>query len=223
MDKKLLFDAVKKFAAGVLLIGVLVFAPAGTLRFPNGWLFCGVLFVPIFVMGVVLYFKAPALLRKRLKDKEEQTEQKSVIALSAVMFLAGFILAGLDFRFGWSRIPEAVEYAAAVLFLVGYALFAEVMRENAFLSRTVEVQENQTVVDTGLYGIVRHPMYSATVLMYLAMPVILGSCVSFAVFLLYPILIVKRIRNEEAVLEEGLVGYREYKQKVKYRLLPFIW
>ncbi len=223
MDKELLIDALKKFTAGIVVIGLLLFVPAGTLHYPHGWLFCAVLFIPVIIMGVVLYFKAPELLRKRLKEKEEQKEQKSVVALSGLMFLAGFVLAGLDFRFGWSILPVWVVYAAAVAFLLGYAMFAEVMRENAYLSRTVEVQENQVVIDTGLYGIVRHPMYTATVVMFLAMPLVLGSAISLAVFLVYPFLIAKRIRNEEYVLEEGLAGYTAYKQKVKYRLIPFIW
>lgn len=223
MDKNLLFDGLKKFIAGVIMIGLLLFLPAGTLHYMNGWLFCGVLFIPVMIMGVVLYCKAPDLLRKRLQEKEEQSEQKSVVALSGLMFLGGFILAGLDYRFGWTQLPIWLVYGAAVAFLLGYAMFGEVMRENAYLSRTVEVQENQVVIDTGLYGIVRHPMYTATVLMFLAMPLILGSAVSFVVFLVYPFLIAKRIRNEEQVLEEGLAGYVEYKHKVKYRLIPFIW
>ena len=223
MDIKLLLDAVKKTVAGVVLIGLMLFWPAGTMEYWNGWLFCGVLFIPVLIMGVVLFLKAPDLLRKRLQEKEEQAEQKSVVALSGLMFVGGFVLAGLDYRFGWSGVPNWLVYTAAALFVVGYGLFAEVMRENAYLSRTVEVQENQVVVDTGLYGIVRHPMYSATVLMFLAMPLILGSYVSLVVFLVYPFLIAKRIRNEEQVLEEGLQGYGEYKGKVKYRMIPFIW
>ena len=223
MDMKLLLDAVKKTVAGVILIGLLLFWPAGTMHYRNGWLFCAVLFIPVVIMGIVLFWKAPDLLRKRLQEKEEQAEQKSVVALSGLMFVGGFVLAGLDYRFGWSGMPDWLVYTAAVLFVVGYGLFAEVMRENAYLSRTVEVQENQVVVDTGLYGIVRHPMYSATVLMFLAMPVILGSYVSLIIFLVYPFLIAKRIRNEEQVLEEGLQGYAEYKEKVKYRMIPFIW
>ena len=223
MDKQLLMDGVKKFLAGIIMIGLLLFLPAGTIHYYNGWLFCGVLFIPVLIMGVVLFLKAPELLRKRLQEKEEQAEQKSVVALSGLMFLAGFILAGLDFRFAWTQLPSCLVHAAAVAFLLGYALFGEVMRENAYLSRTVEVQENQVVIDTGLYGIVRHPMYTATVVMFLAMPLVLGSAISFVVFLVYPFLIVKRIRNEEQVLEEGLAGYTEYKQKVKYRLIPFIW
>ena len=223
MDIKLLLDAVKKTVAGIVLIGLMLFWPAGTMEYWNGWLFCGVLFIPVLIMGVVLFLKAPDLLRKRLQEKEEQAEQKSVVALSGLMFVGGFVLAGLDYRFGWSGMPNWLVYTAAALFVVGYGLFAEVMRENAYLSRTVEVQENQVVVDTGLYGIVRHPMYSATVLMFLAMPLILGSYVSLVVFLVYPFLIAKRIRNEEQVLEDGLQGYDEYKEKVKYRMIPFIW
>lgn len=223
MDKQLLLDALKKTIAGFILIGVILFLPAGTIHYWNGWLFCTVLFIPVVIMGVVLFLKAPDLLRKRLQEKEEQSEQKSVVAWSALMFLGGFILAGLDYRFGWMQLPREIVYFAAALFLAGYGLFAEVMRENAFLSRTVEVQEGQTVVDSGLYGIVRHPMYFATMIMFLAMPLILGSVIAFVVFLLYPFLLVKRIKNEEAVLEEGLEGYKEYKQKVKYRIIPFIW
>lgn len=223
MDKQLLLDGLKKTVAGIVMIGMLLFLPAGTIHYFNGWLFCGVLFIPVIIMGIVLFIKAPDLLRKRLQEKEEQSEQRSVVALSGLMFLAGFILAGLDFRFGWTKLPMWLVYAAAAAFLLGYGMFAEVMCENAYLSRTVEVQEGQVVVDTGLYGIVRHPMYTATVVMFLAMPLVLGSGVSFAVFLVYPFLLVKRIRNEEQVLEEGLPGYGEYKQKVKYRLIPFIW
>ena len=223
MDKELLRDGLKKMIGGFAVIGLLLFLPAGSLHYPQGWLFCGVLFIPVLIMGVVLFLKAPELLRKRLQEKEEQAEQKSVVALSGVMFLAGFILAGLDFRYGWAQLPMWLVYAAAVAFLLGYAMFAEVMRENAYLSRTVEVQENQVVIDTGLYGVVRHPMYTATVIMFLAMPLVLGSGASFAVFMMYPFLLVKRIRNEEQVLEEGLVGYSEYMRKVKYRLIPFIW
>ena len=223
MDTKLLMDAVKKMIAGVVLIALMLFLPAGTIRYWNGWLFCAVLFIPVMIMGVVLFLKAPDLLRKRLQEKEEQSEQKTVVALSALMFLVGFILAALDFRFGWSNMPVWVVSVASIIFLIGYAMFAEVLRENAYLSRTVEVQENQQVIDSGLYGIVRHPMYSATVLMFLSMPLILGSYISFVVFLVYPFLLIKRIRNEEMVLEEGLDGYAEYKKKVKYRMIPFVW
>ena len=223
MDKQLLMDAIQKTVFGMILIGILLFLPAGTVYYPNAWLLCAVLFIPVIAMGLVLYLKAPDLLCKRLQEKEAQKEQKSVVALSGLMFLGGFVLAGVDFRFGWSDMPAWLVYGAAALFLVGYALFAEVMRENAYLSRTVEVQENQVVIDTGLYGIVRHPMYFATVLMFGTMPLILGSWISFIMFLSYPLLIIKRIRNEEEVLEKGLEGYTAYKNKVKYRLLPFIW
>lgn len=223
MTKKLFAEAVLKFALGVVLVGLLVFWPAGTWNFFNGWLFMAVLFIPMFCAGVVMMVKNPALLRSRLDAKEKQAEQSLVIKLSGLMFIAGFVLAGLDFRFRWVVLPGWVSVAAAVLFLLAYGMFAEVLRENTYLSRTIEVQENQKVVDTGLYGIVRHPMYSATLVLFLAMPLVLGSVISFAVFLMYPFLIAKRIRNEEQVLEEGLLGYREYKQKVRWRLIPWIW
>ena len=223
MDKKLIRDAMIKFCSGIVLMGLLLFLPAGTFAFPQGWLLMGVLFVPMFGAGIVMLVKSPELLRKRLNAKEEQGEQKWVIALSGLMFVAAFVLAGLNFRFGWHLLPAWVSVAAAVLFLLGYLLFAEVLRENAYLSRTIEVQENQKVVDTGLYGVVRHPMYAATILLFLAMPLILGSLLSFAVTLLYLPIIAKRIRNEEAVLETGLEGYAEYKQKVKYKVIPGIW
>ena len=223
MTKKLLAEAVLKFALGVVLVGVLVFLPAGTWDFSNGWLFMTVLFIPMFCAGVVMMVKNPALLRSRLNAKEKQAEQSLVIKLSGLMFLVGFVLAGLDFRFQWVVLPGWVSVAAAVLFLLAYGMFAEVLRENTYLSRTIEVQENQKVVDTGLYGIVRHPMYSATLVLFLAMPLVLGSVISFVVFLMYPVLIAKRIRNEEQVLEAGLPGYREYKQKVRWRLIPYIW
>ncbi len=223
MDKKLIRDAMIKFCSGVVLMGLLLFLPAGTFAFPQAWLLMGVLFVPMFGAGIVMLVKSPELLRKRLNAKEEQGEQKRVIALSGLMFVAAFVLAGLNFRFRWHPLPVWVSYAAAVVFLLSYLLFAEVLRENAFLSRTIEVQENQKVVDTGLYGIVRHPMYAATILLFLSMPLILGSLLSFAVTLLYLPIIGKRMRNEEAVLEQGLAGYTEYKQKVKYKVIPGIW
>ena len=223
MNKKLLLDAILKFTAGVLLIGLLLFLPAGTLQYWNGWLFAGVLFVPVLLMGAVLFVKNPNLLRKRLAEKEPAKEQSLVVKLSGLMFLVGFVVAGLDFRFQWLVLPIWVPIAAAVLFLAGYGLFAEVTRENAYLSRVVEVQEGQKVVDTGLYGLVRHPMYSATLLMFLAMPLVLGSLISFVIFLAYPVILAKRIQSEEAILEEGLEGYSEYKNKVKYRLIPFVW
>ena len=223
MDNKLLKDAIIKYVAGVVLIGLLLFIPAGTIRWKNAWIFMFVLFVPMFIAGIVMYLKAPDLLRSRLNAKETQSEQQNVIKYSGLMFVFSFVLAGLNYRFGWFVLSEAVSYCAVIVFLLAYAMFGEVLRENAYLSRTIEVQENQKVVDTGLYGIVRHPMYSATVLLFLSMPLILGSLISFLIMLLYIPLIVKRIRNEEEVLEKELDGYKEYKQKIKYRLIPFIW
>lgn len=220
---KLLINGLTKFLCGGVLIGALLFLPAGTLRYPNGWLLVGLLFIPMLILGVVLFLKAPELLQKRLNHKEKEDTQKGVVAFSALMFLAAFIIAGLDFRFGWSHVPGWVVAVAAVLQLAAYGMYAEVMRENTYLSRTVEVQEGQQVVDTGLYGVVRHPMYSATVVLFLAMAVVLGSWFALIVMLSYPAVIVLRIRNEEQVLEEGLPGYRDYKQKVKYRLIPYIW
>lgn len=223
MTKELFIQAIIKFTLGVVLVGVLVFLPAGTLEFLNGWLFMGVLFVPMFVAGIVLMLKNPELLKKRLQAKEKQSEQNLVVKLSGLMFLVGFIIAGLNYRFDWYTLPLAVSVVATILFLIAYLLYAEVLRENTYLSRTIEVQENQKVIDTGLYGIVRHPMYSATLLLFMAMPLILGSIYSFIVFLAYPFIIAKRIRNEEMVLTNELKGYKEYKEKVKYRLIPFIW
>ncbi len=223
MDQKLFWCAMLKFFCGLLLVGLLLFLPAGTFSYPQAWLLIGILFVPMFLAGLVMMAKSPELLRRRLNAREEQGEQRQVIALSGLMFLAAFVLAGLNYRFGWLVLPFWASLAAAVLFLLGYLLYAEVLRENVWLSRTIEVQEKQTVVDTGLYGIVRHPMYFATVLLFLSMPLVLGSPLSFAVMLLYLPIIGKRIRNEEAVLEEGLEGYAAYKTRVKYRLFPGIW
>lgn len=223
MSKKLFLQAIMKFVFGILLVGLLVFLPAGTLHFFNGWLFMGILFIPMFIAGFVLMAKNPKLLESRLNAKEKQSDQSLVVRLSGLMFLAGFIVAGLDFRFGWLTLPKGVSIGAAVVFLIAYVIYAEVLRENAYLSRTVEVQENQKVIDTGLYGIVRHPMYFATVLLFLAMPLVLGSLISFVIFLAYPFLIAKRIKGEEAFLEKELTGYSEYKEKVKYRLIPFVW
>ena len=223
MTKKLLIQAMIKFFAGLVLIGLLVFLPAGTISFVNGWIFMGILFVPMFIAGIVMMIKNPLLLQSRLDAKEKQAEQSLVVKLSGLMFLAGFVVAGLDYRFGWYPLPESVIIAATVVFLVAYALYAEVLRENTYLSRTIEVQENQKVIDTGLYGIVRHPMYSATLLLFLAMPLVLGSVYAFIIFLAYPFIIVKRLKAEEEFLEKELTGYKEYKQKVKYRLIPFIW
>ncbi len=223
MTVKLLFSAIIKFLCGVLLVGLLIFLPAGTIHFLNGWILMGVLFIPMFIAGIVMMFKNPALLAKRLDAKEKRGEQTLVVKLSGVMLLFGFIVAGLDFRFNWFPLPLGVVITAAVVFLLTYLLYAEVMRENTYLSRKIEVQENQKVIDTGLYGIVRHPMYSVTILLFLAMPLVLGSLFSFAVFLFYPFIIAKRIKDEEILLEQELSGYKEYKQKVKYRLIPFIW
>ena len=223
MDKSLLRQAMIKFFSGVLLVGLLLFLPAGTLYFRRAWLLMGILFIPMFLAGLVMLFKSPELLRRRLKARESEGEQRTVIALSGLMFLLSFILAGLNYRSDWMMLPRWVSLAAAGVFLLGYGLFGEVLRENVYLARTVEVQEGQKLIDTGLYGIVRHPMYSATVLMFLAMPLVLGSPLSFAVMLLYLPIIAKRIRNEEQVLSKGLEGYKEYCGRVKYRLFPWIW
>ena len=223
MTKKLFLQAVCKYLAGVVLLGLLIFLPAGTLRFPNGWLLMALLFIPMLCAGVVMMLRDPALLEKRLKAKESEGEQKEVIWQSGVLFIAAFVLAGLNFRFGWLSLPKWIVWTACALFLLAYLMWAEVLRENAFLSRTVELQEGQTVVDTGLYGVVRHPMYAASVLLFLTMPLILGSIFSFLVMLLYLPLIVKRIRNEEKLLRRGLEGYEEYMRRVKYRLVPYIW
>lgn len=223
MKKELFFQAIGKFFAGFVLVGLLIFAPAGTLRFWNGWLLMLILFVPMFCAGLIMLWKNPDLLRKRLQARESEGEQKQVILFSGIMFLAAFILAGLNFRFQWLTLPDWLVWMAAVIFLVAYLLYAEVLRENAYLSRTIEVQENQKVVDTGLYGIVRHPMYAVTLFLFLAMSLVLGSLISFAVMLFYIPIIVKRIRNEEQVLKEGLVGYEEYCSRVKYRLVPYLW
>lgn len=223
MSVKLFFEAIIKFSAGIILVGLLIFLPAGTLSFVNGWIFMGILFIPMFIAGIVMLFKNPELLRKRLDAKEKQKDQSIVVKLSGLMFLAGFIVAGLGFRFDWYTLPFGATIFGAIIFLLAYILYAEVLRENTYLSRTIEVQENQKVIDTGLYGIVRHPMYSATLLLFLSIPLILGSVFSFVIFLLYPFLIAKRIKGEEDLLEKELYGYKEYKAKVKYRLIPFIW
>lgn len=223
MTKELFFQAIIKFVLGVVVIGILLFLPAGSFQYWNAWLFMGILFVPMFLAGIVLMFKNPVLLRKRLQAKEQQKEQSLVIKLSGLMFLAGFVIAGLNFRFQWIVLPDQVVWTGAVLFLLSYLLYAEVLRENTYLSRTVEVQEGQKVIDTGLYGIVRHPMYSATLILFLSMPIVLGSIISFVIFLTYPVIIAKRIRNEEEVLAKELDGYAAYREKVKYRLIPFVW
>ena len=215
MTKELFFQAILKFLAGVASLGMLIFLPAGTLYYWNAWLFMGILFIPMFLAGIVMMFKNPDLLKKRLNVKEREEEQSLVIKLSGFMFVLGFITAGLNFRFQWIVLPKWVSLVAAVVFLLSYLLFAEVLRENTYLSRTIEVQEGQRVIDTGLYGIVRHPMYSVTIILFFCMPLVLGSLISFVVFLIYPVILSKRIRNEEKVLEEGLAGYAEYKKKVK--------
>ena len=223
MDRQLLARALAKYLSGLLLMGLLLFLPAGTLRWRQGWLLMGILFAPMLAAGLVMLRKAPDLLRKRLNAKEEQGEQRRVILFSGLMFLAAFVVAGLNFRFRWLVLPEAASWVAAGVFLLGYLLYAEVLRENAWLSRTVEVQAGQKVVDTGLYGVVRHPMYLSTLLLFLSMPLVLGSPVSFGIMLAYIPIIVRRIRNEEQVLEQGLEGYAAYKEKVRHRVIPFVW
>lgn len=223
MTKELFFQAILKFVLGVAVTGMLIFLPAGTFHFWNAWLFMGILFIPMFLAGIVMMVKNPELLKKRLNAKEQQPEQSLVIKLSGLMFVAGFVMAGFNFRFRWIVLPDWISWIGAILFLLSYLLYAEVLRENAYLSRTVEVQSGQKVIDTGLYGIVRHPMYGATIVLFLSMPLVLGSVISFAVFLGYPVIIAKRIRNEEAVLEKDLKGYAAYREKVKYKVIPFIW
>ena len=223
MTMKLFVGAITKFLLGFVLVGILIFLPAGTFSFFNGWLLMGILFIPMFFAGIVMLFKNPDLLKSRLDAKEKQNEQSLVVKLSGLMCLAGFVVAGLGVRLGWYALPKPVVIVAAVIFIIAYILYAEVLRENTYLSRTIEVQENQKVIDTGLYGIVRHPMYSVTLLLFLSMPLVLGSVYSFIIFLVYPFIIAKRIKHEEEFLEKELNGYREYKQKVKYRLIPFIW
>lgn len=220
---KLLLNAITKFLCGLLMVGLLIFLPAGTLAYANGWLLMGLLFVPMLIAGFVMFFKTPKFLEKRLDAKEKQATQKGVLAFSGLMFIAGFVVAGLDYRFDWSQMSPVVVIVASVLFLVAYALYAEVMRENAYLSRTIKVEEGQKVVDTGMYGIVRHPMYMATILLFLMIPLILGSWYALIAFAFYPVIIIVRLKDEENLLTRELPGYAEYKQKVKYRILPFIW
>ena len=220
---KLLINAMLKLVSGLLLCFLLLFAPAGTWNYPGGWLFCALLFLPMLVLGLGLYWKAPELLKKRLNTKETDKGQQLVVAASCVLFVVSFAAAGLDFRFGWTSVPRWLVWTAAILQLASYGLYAEVLRENAYLCRTVEVQENQKVIDTGLYGIVRHPMYTATIAMCLAIPLVLGSWVCFVFMLIYPFLIIRRISGEEAILEAGLPGYAEYKTRVRWRLIPFLW
>lgn len=223
MTRELFCHAISKFILGVAVTGILIFLPAGTFHYWNAWLFLGILFIPMFFAGIVMMSRNPGLLKKRLNAKEQQTEQNLVLRLSGLMFVLGFAIAGLNVRFKWMMLPAWVSWTAAVIFLLSYLLYAEVLRENTYLSRTVEVQQGQRVIDTGLYGIVRHPMYSVTIFLFLSMPLVLGSIFSFAVFLAYPAILAKRIRNEETVLENGLEGYAEYKKKVKYKVIPFVW
>ncbi len=220
---KLLINALTKFLFGLLLVGILLFLPAGTFAYPNAWLFIALLFIPMLLLGIILLLKSPDLLRKRLDTKEEESTQKGVVAVSALLFMAGFIVAGLDFRFGWSNVSMCLVITASAVLIISYALYAEVMRENAYLSRTVKVEKDQKIVDTGLYGIVRHPMYAATVWLFLSIPVVLGSWWALLCFLPYIIAIAVRIVNEEKVLKTGLDGYEDYKKRVKYRIIPFIW
>ena len=223
MNIKLFLQAIIKFLLGVLIIGILLFIPAGTIEYWNAWLLMGLLFIPMFIVGIILMIKNPDLLRKRLNAKEKEKSQKKVIALSGLMFILGFIIAGLNYRYKWIELPNIVIIIASITFTLSYILYGEILRENTYLSRTIEVQENQKVIDTGLYGTVRHPMYAATILLFLSIPLVLGSIISFFIFLIYPIIIAFRIKNEEKVLERELEGYREYKNKVKYKIIPFIW
>lgn len=223
MKRKLFIQAIIKYVFGILIVGSLLFIPAKSFEYWNGWLFMGLLFIPMFIVGIILMIKNPELLRKRLNAKEQENEQKWVLLFSGLMFIAGFIVAGLNYRYKWVELPNAVTIISSILFIISYILYAEVLRENTYLSRTIEVQENQKVIDTGLYGIVRHPMYAVTILLFLTMPLILGSIISFIIFLIYPIIIGQRIKNEEKVLEKDLKGYTEYKKKVKYKVIPFIW
>ena len=223
MNKKLFINAIIKYISGILLVSSLLFIPAGTYNYWNAWLFMELLFIPMFIAGIILMIKNPMLLKSRLEMKEKENEQKQVIIYSGLMFLSGFIIAGLNYRFSWITIPNNVVIIASIIFLISYILYAEVLRENTYLSRTIEVQKHQKIVDTGFYGIVRHPMYSITIILFLTIPLILGSLISFIIFLIYPFIISKRINNEEKVLERKLKGYKEYKKKVKYKLIPFIW
>lgn len=222
MDKKLFAEAIIKIVSGIILVGLLLFLP-GTFEYWQGWLFMGVLFIPMFIAGIIMMIKDPELLRRRLDNKEKESEQKTVILLSGLMFLVGFILAGLNYRFEWLVLPNIITWLGTISFLLSYLLYGEVLRENSYLLRTIKVEKNQKLVDTGLYGIVRHPMYSTTLVLFLSMPLILGSLISFIIFLAYPFIIAKRIKNEEEVLERDLKGYKEYKEKVKYKMIPYIW
>ena len=223
MNIKLFGQAVIKFLLGFIIVSLILFIPAGTIYYWNAWLFLGALFIPMFIVGIILMIKNPELLSKRLNARERENEQKWVLLFSGLMFIAGFIVAGLNYRYSWIVLPNAVTIISSILFIIAYILYAEVLRENTYLSRTIEVQENQEVIDTGLYGIVRHPMYAVTIVLFLSIPLILGSIISFFIFLIYPFIIAKRIKNEEAVLERDLKGYAEYRKKVRYKMIPFVW
>lgn len=223
MDTKLLLKGITRYIFGVLIVGILLFIPAGSFKYYNAWLFMGILFIPMLIAGIIMLFKNPMLLKSRLDVKETEKEQKEVILYSGIMFILGFVIAGLNYRFGWIKLPNIVIIISSVLFVISYILYAEVLRENTFLARTIKVEDNQKVVDTGLYSLVRHPMYMITLILFLTIPLILDSIISFVIFLVYPFIISKRIKNEEKVLEKELKGYKEYKKKVKYRLIPFIW
>ena len=223
MDKKLFIQAIGKFFSGIFMLSLLLLLPAGTVFYWNAWLLIGILFIPMFIVGIILMFSNPELLRKRLNVKEKETEQKSIIISGGLMFICGFIVAGLDYRYQWSVLPKWFVIVATVIFFAGYLMYAEVLRENRYLSRTVEIQESQKVIDTGLYAIVRHPMYTSTILLFLSLPLVLGSLSSFVIFLMYPLIVIKRIKNEEEVLEKGLAGYSDYKKRIKYKVIPFVW
>ena len=223
MDKKLFIQAITKFIVGFIIIALLLFIPAGTLNYWNAWIFICILFVPMFIVGIILMIKSPDLLRKRLNSKEKESEQGILLMVCGVMFICGFVVSGLNYRFEWIILPKMIVFIATSIFLFAYLLYAEVLRENMYLSRIIEIEEIQKVIDTGLYSIIRHPMYLSTILLFLSIPLVLGSLFSFLIFLIYPVIIARRIRNEEQVLEEGLKGYSEYKKKVKYRVIPFIW
>lgn len=223
MNVKLFFEAVIKFILGVVIVALLLFLPANTINYWNGWLLIGLLFIPMFLAGIIMMVKSPNLLKSRLNAKETEGEQRQVVVLSGLMFLLGFILAGLNYRYRWIVLPNFIVIIGIIIFLISYLIYAEVLRENAFLSRTIEIQKEQKVIDTGLYSVVRHPMYTATIFLFLSMPLILGSLISFIIFLVYPFIIIKRLKNEEQLLEKELKGYKEYKNKVKYKLIPFVW
>ena len=223
MDKKLFCEAIIKYVSGLIVVGLLIFLPAGTFNYWNGWLLMGLLFIPMFIAGIIMLFRNPELLKSRLNAKEKESEQKEVLLYSGIMFLLGFILAGLNYRYKWIELSNIIVIIASILFIISYLLYGVVLIENSYLLRTIEVKKNQKLIDTGLYGIVRHPMYMATIILFLSMPLILGSLISFVIFLVYPFIIIKRIKNEEKVLEKDLKGYIEYEMKVKYRLIPYIW